>query len=85
MPLIDLKAELMRFPDPSEQPTLTVRETAEVLGVGHNLVYRQCQLYLSTDGAEGIPVITIGRKWLVPTAALARMLGFTAQPELIAS
>jgi len=47
--------------------TLTVEETAEILGIGRSSAYeavRQGQL----------PVIRVGRRYLVPRAALQRML-----------
>lgn len=63
------------LPDPSNQPTLTVEEAAEVFGVSRPLAYRQCNAYLRTNGAEGIPTIRLGRKLLCPTAAVLRTLG----------
>lgn len=51
--------------------TLTVNETAERLGIGRN------QAYEAVKRGE-IPVIRIGRRLLVPVAALDRMMNATA-------
>jgi excisionase family DNA binding protein len=47
--------------------TTSIEATAKRLGIGRNQAYEAA--------ARGeIPVIRIGRRWLVPTAALDRML-----------
>ena len=50
-----------------DKKTLTVEEAARELGVSRNKAYEACR-----DGE--IPVIRIGRRMLVPRAALERML-----------
>ena len=46
---------------------LTVREAASVLGIGHNLAYRQV--------AEGtIPAVRLGSRWVIGKDALRRLL-----------
>lgn len=57
----------MTIPDPTEQPTMTVEQTGEALGISRSTAY---------DGvASGeIPSIRVGRRLLVPTAAVRRML-----------
>lgn len=72
-----------KIPDPREQPTMTVPEAAELLRIGRSAAYEQARRYLATDGAEGIPVIRLGRRLRVPTAALLRLLGLddTGPPE----
>jgi len=51
--------------------TLSVEETAKLLGIGRNLCYDRVK-------TGEIPVIKIGRRLLVPRAALERLL---AEPK----
>jgi len=51
--------------------TLTVNETAERLGIGRN------QAYEAVKRGE-IPVVRIGRRLLVPMAALDRLMNANA-------
>lgn len=51
--------------------TLSVEEAAKVLGIGRNLCYDRVK-------TGEIPVIKIGRRLLVPRAALERLL---AEPK----
>lgn len=56
------------FPDPVQQPTLTVEEAATLLNLSKNSVYAAVK--------EGvIPSIRAGRRVLVPTAKLVDLLG----------
>ena len=50
-----------------ERRTLTIEEAARALGIGRN------QGYLAAKRGD-IPVIRIGKRMLVPRAALERML-----------
>lgn len=50
-----------------EKLTLTVQETARVLGIGRNLCYERVK-------TGEIPVIKIGRRLLVPRRALEKRL-----------
>jgi len=50
-----------------ERVTLTITETARLLGIGRQLAYDRAK-------AGEIPVLKIGRRLLVPRAALERML-----------
>ena len=52
---------------PSPRLTLTVEEAARVLGIGRTLAYEGVR-----TGA--IPSVRVGRRLLVPKAALARLL-----------
>ncbi len=53
--------------DGNERQTLTIEEAAAVLGIGRNSAYQAV--------ASGqLPVIRIGRRLLVPRAALERLL-----------
>ena len=55
------------------RPTLTVEEAAALLGIGRNTAYQAA--------ANGeLPVIRIGRRLLIPRAALDRLLA-EAQDE----
>ena len=51
----------------SARMTLTVTEVAELLGIGRSAAYEACQL-------GQIPTIRIGRRILIPRAALERLL-----------
>lgn len=62
------------FPDPNEQPTLPVYpDTARILGVS------KASAYAAAARGE-IPTIRVGRRLLVPTAALRRMLQLDEPP-----
>ena len=57
---------------------LTVEEAASVLRISRAAAYEQARVYRATDGAEGLPVIVIGRSLRVPRAALERLLAVDA-------
>ena len=58
----------MAPPQVADRPTLTVEEAAQILGIGRANAY--------AAAAHGdLPSIRIGRRVLVPTAALREMLG----------
>jgi excisionase family DNA binding protein len=61
------KANGMTIPDPAERPTVTVEEAGEVLGVSRASAYEAVR-------KGEIPSIKIGRRIVVPTAALRRKL-----------
>jgi len=50
-----------------ESLTLTVEETARLLGIGRQLAYDQVR-----TGA--LPALRVGRRWLVPRRALEKLL-----------
>jgi hypothetical protein len=54
---------------------LTVVEAAKALRIGRTVAYEQATLYELTGGAEGLPVIRIGRQLRVPRAQLEAMAG----------
>lgn len=54
---------------------LTVEETARILRIGRTAAYELSRRYEETDGAEGIPVIRVGRLMRVPRRALERWNG----------
>lgn len=56
-----------RLPDPYAQPTLTVPEAARYLNLGRSGGYEAAR-------TGDLPTIRVGRRLLVPTAALWRLL-----------
>lgn len=54
---------------------LTVREAMAVLRVGRTTLYEQANLFLATDGVEGVPVVRIGKQLRFPRAALEELIG----------
>ncbi len=63
-----------------ERQTLTVEETAEILGIGRNSAYEAVR--------QGrLPVVRMGKRYLVPKAALEEMLATTTavQPAAVQS
>ena len=56
-----------------EKLTLTVGEAAKILGIGRQLAYDRCKTGPHGEPPE-IPVIKIGRRLLVPLAALNALL-----------
>ena len=52
----------------SKKKTLTIKEAAEVLGIGRGLAYRMAE-------SGSIPTLRLGRKLLVPRQALTQLLG----------
>ena len=56
-----------------QRQTVTVEEAATILGVGRNKAYEAAR-------SGEIPTIRIGRRLLVPRAALERLLAVGAQP-----
>lgn len=52
---------------------LTVEETASLLRIGRANAYEAARRWRAT-GREGLPVIQMGRRLLVPRAALERLL-----------
>ena len=54
----------------TEPYMLTVKDAAALLGIGRTLAYQLVRRYVETGGAEGIPVVRVGRLWRVPRQAL---------------
>lgn len=61
---------------------LTVEEAAAILRISRNSAYALARRWLATKGAEGLPVVKLGRTLRVPRPALLRVLH---QPEAVAS
>jgi len=60
--------------DPKNSTPYTIQEAARLLGISRNSAYDAAKM-------KQIPVIRIGRRLLVPRAALDRMLdGASAKP-----
>ncbi len=57
----------MNIPTADEQPTMTVEDAGEALGISRGSAYEAAR-------SGQIPTIRIGRRLVVPTAALRRML-----------
>lgn len=55
--------------------TISVGEAASLLGISRNSAYESTRRYLATGGAEGLPVLRIGRRLVVPIARLRVYLG----------
>lgn len=69
------------LPHPLAQPTMSIDEAAEAMGMGRSTAYAAAQEYLRTGGNSGLPVIRVGEKRLrVPTAALWRLVGLDVEP-----
>ena len=64
-------ATMTDFPDPRQDPTLSVEDAAELLRISRASAYQGVK-------AGEIPSIRVGRRILVPTAALLTMLGVPA-------
>jgi excisionase family DNA binding protein len=56
-----------RVPDPAVDPTVTVEEAGDALGISRATAYEGVR-------SGEIPSIRIGRRIVVPTAALRRLL-----------
>lgn len=63
--------DLSPIPDPAAQPTLSVPVAGEYLGLGRDSAY-------AAANRGDLPVIRIGRRMVVPTAALRKLLGVDA-------
>jgi excisionase family DNA binding protein len=62
---------LLGVPTPDERPTLSVSETGKILGLSRQSAYNAVT-------AGEIPTIRLGRRLVVPTAALRRLLSLDA-------
>lgn len=71
-PTVTGAADMTReMPDPSVKPTLSVEEAAVLLGIGKNQAYSAVQ-------RGDIPSLRVGRRLLVPTASLRKLVGIDA-------
>ena len=56
------------LPDPRQQPTITVKQAAALLGISERSAYEAAH-------RGEIPVIRLGRRMTVPTVLVLRMIG----------
>lgn len=61
-------------PDPREQPTITVKEAAALLGISERSAYEAAH-------RGEIPVIRLGRRMTVPTVLVLRMIGLDSSND----
>jgi hypothetical protein len=59
---------------------LTVEEAAAILRIGRGAAYVLARLYRESGGAEGLPVVSLGRSLRVPRAALESLLSLNGLP-----
>lgn len=59
---------MIEIPDAEQQPTMTVEQAGEILGISRASAFKAAR-------TGDLPVIRIGGRILVQTAALRRMLG----------
>ena len=53
-----------------EAAFLRVREAALVLGISNSAAYELANVWLATDGRTGLPAVRMGRRILIPRAAI---------------
>ena len=56
-----------------EAAFLRVREAALVLGISNSAAYELANAWLATDGRTGLPAVRMGRRILIPRAAIDRL------------
>lgn len=61
-------SDTLAIPNPKNEPTISVERAAQLLGVSRGSAYKAA-------AAGDVPTIRVGRRMLVPTAELLRMLG----------
>ena len=61
---------------------LTVEQAAAILRIGRTCAYALAGRYLESGGAEGMPVIRIGKQLRVPRALLERWHGGPLTPPV---
>ena len=60
------------IPDPDEEPTISVKRYAQIMGIGLRTAYA------AIDAGE-VPVIVLGRRRIIPTRqALAKLMSNSA-------
>jgi len=66
-------ADQSALPDPETQPTITIDEAADLLGICRASMYQAAN-------AGQCPTVRIGRRILVKTAPFLRMIGALEEP-----
>jgi excisionase family DNA binding protein len=64
----------MKDPDSKERATFTIEEAAEVLGISRGVAYKLARDFVNSNGEEGLPVLRMGKRMVVPHARLDKML-----------
>ncbi len=59
------------IPDPDKEPTISVERGGQLLGLGRSAAYEAAR-------RGELPVLRFGRRLVVPTAAVLRLLGLDA-------
>lgn len=54
---------------------MRVDDAARLLGVSRSLAYELANRWITSDGAEGLPAVRLGRRVLIRKAALERWIG----------
>jgi excisionase family DNA binding protein len=62
-----------------EPAFLRVREAAVVLGISNSAAYELANAWLATEGGTGLPAVRMGRRILIPRAAIDRMAAVGSQ------
>lgn len=60
---------------------LTVEQAAVILQISRTTAYQRARQFLATGGADGLPVIRVGRLMRVPRVQLEALLGGPLQPR----
>ncbi len=50
-----------------------MREAAVVLGISSSAAYELAHAWLATEGRTGLPAVRLGRRILIPRAAIDRL------------
>jgi excisionase family DNA binding protein len=56
-----------------EAPFLRVREAAPLLGLSTSALYQLANAWLDSGGQAGLPAVRLGRRILIPRAAIDRL------------
>ena len=56
-----------------EAPFLRVREAAPLLGISTSALYQLANTWLDTGGRAGFPAVRLGRRILIPRAAIDQL------------
>jgi excisionase family DNA binding protein len=64
-----------------ESAFLRVREAAVILGISNSAAYELANAWLATEGRAGLPAVRMGRRILIPRAALDRLAAVGSQEQ----
>ncbi len=56
-----------------ESAFLRVREAAVILGISNSATYELANAWLASEGWAGLPAVRMGRRILIPRAAIDRL------------